>query len=211
MQWTPGETILLQEVYRERLWAVRPMTVVQDEDDLVVLWHPKGAIRKVPTNPPTRQRLPTRAERFAASLTLLDWVHVDNEWDVDTLWLMREGDWHATWVAYKDDAHWGWYINLQEPFRRTRRGVQTMDLELDVIIWPDRTWYYKDEDEFEYLVAHGLIDETKAKHARDEALRVIGRAQADEPPFSEDWGEWKPDPSWGLPVLPDDWDSLSDK
>ncbi len=113
MRWAAGETIVLQEVYKARLWAVRPMIVVQDEPGEIVLWHPKGSIRQVPTNPPTRERLETRAERFAASLTLLDWIHIDNEWDVDT----------------------------QEPFRRTPRGVRTMDLELDVIIWPDRSWY----------------------------------------------------------------------
>lgn len=208
MAWARGETIVLQEVHRGRLWAARPMTVVSDDGDFVVLWHPKGTIRKVPTNPPTRPRLPTRAERFAASLTLLDWIHIDHEWDVDTLWLLRDGDWHATWVSFRDGEHWGWYINLQEPFRRTVRGLQTMDLELDLLIYPDGSWQYKDEDEFEHLVAHGVIDEDKAEHVRAEARRVIDRAERNEPPFSDSWPDWRPDAEWSLPVLPADWDEV---
>ncbi|MER6926517.1 DUF402 domain-containing protein, partial [Streptomyces spiralis] len=26
------------------------------------------------------------------------------------------------------------------------------------------------------------------------------------PPFSENWQHWRPDPSWAVPSLPEDWD-----
>jgi hypothetical protein len=26
-----------------------------------------------------------------------------------------------------------------------------------------------------------------------------------EPPFSDGWENWRPDPAWPLPVLPDGW------
>ncbi len=39
---------------------------------------------------------------------------------MNTLVLMREDDWHALWVSWLDDgAQWGWYVNLQQPYRRT--------------------------------------------------------------------------------------------
>jgi hypothetical protein len=34
-------------------------------------------------------------------------------------------------------AFGAWYVNLQEPFRRSRLGFDTQDLELDVVVSPD--------------------------------------------------------------------------
>ncbi len=205
----PGQTIVLQDVYGDRVWSARPMRVVQDDGDFVALWAPKGSIRKVPTGPPSRPRLPTRAERFVASLSLRDWIHVDNEWDVDTLWLMHDGDWHATWICWRGNYDfWGWYINLQEPYQRTARGFRTMDLELDVVIYADRTWQWKDKDEFDALAAAGVFPENKARSALAEATEMLRRLEADEPPFSEPWSQWRPDPSWPAPTLSGGWDQL---
>jgi hypothetical protein len=140
-----------------------------------------------------------------ASLTLCDWALGDFLWDVSTLCLVREGDWHAVRVSWRDaegegDAvpqweHWGWYVNLQEPLRRTARGFQTMDLMLDLLVAPDRQWRRKDEDELEALVAHNLLDAAVAQQVRDEAQRVTGRIERNEPPFSDPWPAWRPEPS----------------
>ncbi len=208
-RWEAGATVVLQEVWRSRLWSARPMRVIDDRGNFVVLWCPRGTRWKTATTPPTRPRAPTRAERFVLSLTRGDWVLGDFTWDVSTLVLTRAGDWHAVWVSWRDGGEdWGWYINLQRPFRRTARGLQTMDLMLDIIVAPDRHWRWKDEDEFDALVAAGLIDAAEAARVRDEARRVIGGVEANEPPFSEHWHAWRPDPSWPLPELPEGWDQL---
>ncbi|MDQ3875624.1 MAG: DUF402 domain-containing protein [Actinomycetota bacterium] len=145
------------------------MTVVRDDGDFLALWFPKGTHWKAPTTPRTRPRAPTRAQRFVDSLTNGDWVYLDAEWDVWTLVLVREGDWHAVWVSWQDGWRpWGWYVNLQEPIRRTPHGVQTMDLMLDVLIGDD-TWRWKDEDEFAALVprlAHGGDGATGSRRGR---------------------------------------------
>jgi hypothetical protein len=202
-----GDPVVLQEVWDGRVWAARPMTVVQDEDDLVALWFPRGTRWQGPTPPPTRPREPTRAERFVTSLRLGDWVFVEREWDVDTLQLLRPGDWHAVWVSWlPDGTHWGWYVNLQRPFERTSLGFRTMDLMLDVIIERDGTWRYKDEDELEVLVDAGVFDAATDRRVRDEARRVIARAARKQSPFGEPWPQWKPDPNWLRPVLPEEWE-----
>jgi hypothetical protein len=183
------------------------MIVVRDEGDFVALWFPKGTRWKAPTTPPTRPREHTRGERLARCLVLRDWVFVDSAWDVSTLVLMREGDWHALWVSWLDDGeHWGWYVNLQEPYRRTAKGFETMDLALDVVISTDGRWRWKDEDELETFVAHGVLDDALATRLRKEGLDVVRRAQRIEPPFSEPWPSWQPDPGWGMPKLPAEWD-----
>jgi hypothetical protein len=214
VRWAPGMTVLLQEVWRGRLWSARPMTVVHDEGESVALWCPKGTRWKTATTPPTRPRAATRAERFVANLTRCDWVLGDFTWPGSTLCLLREGDWHEIRVAWRDNHEsgtpwepWGWYVNLQEPFRRTARGFRTMDLMLDLLVG-DRRWRWKDEDELDALVTHGLIERAVARQIRNEAQRVAGRADRNEPPFSEPWHDWRPDPSWGVPTLPDDWNCL---
>ena len=206
--WSPGEVIVVQDVWRARLWAARPVIVVDDGPDLLVLWSPQGTRRKVPVTPPARSEAASRGERLASSLALGDWILGDSIWDVSTLWLLREGDWHAVWVSFLETGEqWGWYVNFQEPFRRNTRGIQTMDLALDIIVEPDRrSWRWKDEDEFELFQDRGLIEQEVARRVRDEADTVIERIARDAPPFNGAWPGWCPDPSWPLPELPGGWE-----
>jgi hypothetical protein len=204
--WGPGERVLLQEVWNDRVWAARPMRVVRDDGDAVALWFPKGTHWKAPTTPPTRAREASRGERLATCAALADWVFVDAVWDVSTLALMREGDWHALWVSWLDGARpWGWYVNLQKPYRRTEHGFETMDLMLDVVVELDRSWWWKDEDELATFVERGVFDQSLADRVREEGLRVARRAEHDQPPFNEPWHDWRPPPSWSIPELPLDW------
>jgi hypothetical protein len=183
------------------------MRVVHDTDASVALWRPRGTVRKVPVTPPTRERAATRTQRLMQSLSLCDWVLVDHVWDVDNLWLMRPGEWSAIWVGWRPVfENYGWYVNLQEPFVRTDRGFQMMDMMLDVIVDPDRTWHWKDEDDFQGLRDFDLIDASTAELVRAEAERVITDVEANRPPFCDEWHDWRPDAGWGIPVLPDDWE-----
>ena len=208
MSLSPGETVVVQEVWHDRVWAARPMTVVHDEESFVALWFPKGARWKRPTAPPSRLAARPRAVRLARCLTLGDWMFENAEWDVSTLTLMRAGDWHAVWVSWLEDgSHCGWYVNLQKPYLRTAKGFETMDLVLDVVIDVDRRWRWKDEDELEVFVAAGVLAPPLTERMRAEGRRVARRAEQNEPPFDDSWLSWRPDPSWARPELPDDWEA----
>ena len=209
--WAPGQTIVIQEVWDGMLWAARPVIVVEDREDFIAVWCPKGTRRKVPTTPPTRPAEGTRGERLASCLDLHDWVLVDQEWDVSTLMLTEEGAMHSIWVSWLESGeHWGWYVNLQLPMRRAAGAVQTMDLALDVLIAPDRSsWAWKDEDEFQIAIDRNLFSAELAEAVRSEAVSVIRRAEAGEPPFCDPWPDWRPEPSWGLPLLPAGWDRVA--
>lgn len=209
MSFSPGETVLLQEVWNDRVWAARPMRVVQDQDDLVALWFPKGTVWKRPITPPGTTRHPDRGVRHANLLRQGDWVFEDAEWDVSTLVLSGVDDWSAIWVSWLDDGtQWGWYVNLQEPLRRTSRGFETMDLALDVLIENDRSWRWKDDDELSTFVDMGVLDDSVAEQLRSEGRRVARKAEQNEPPFDGSCSNWKPDPSWPRPELPGGWDQL---
>ncbi len=50
-RWPTGSTIVVQEVWRGRLWSARPLTVVEDERDRLVLWCPRGTRWRTATTP----------------------------------------------------------------------------------------------------------------------------------------------------------------
>lgn len=203
--WTPGEVIVHQEIWGGRVWAARPLVVVEDTDERLLLWIPQGTRRKVPATPPGRVDPASRRERVIENLARKDWVHVDHVWDMDHLWLLRPGDWHGLWVSWVGGRHVGWYVNLQQPFTRTPLGIEAMDMLLDVVVEPDLTWRWKDEDEFVDLLDRGLVDAAVGERVRREGEIVIGRVERREAPFSEPWPEWRPDPAWPRPELPADW------
>jgi hypothetical protein len=133
--------------------------------------------------------------------------HRELEWETDRLQLLRAGDWHALWVSWLPGHEpWGCYVNLQEPFRRSALGFETMDLALDVIVAADRSWRWKDEDELETFVERGAFDRELPGRLREEGLRVARKAERYEPPFSEPWHDWRPDPAWAHPELARGWD-----
>lgn len=201
--WARGDTIVHREFWQGRLWAARPLTVVEDAGDRLLLWIPRGTVRKVPVTPPSRPDPPVRKDRVIENLARCDWTMGDHVWDVSSLWIVRPGDWHAVWVSWVGaGAHLGWYVNLQMPYRRSEIGIDAMDLMLDVVVEPDRTWRWKDDDEFDEIVDRGIFAPTTAARVRGEAEDVIGRIERAEPPFSEPWPSWTPDPSWALPTLP---------
>jgi predicted RNA-binding protein associated with RNAse of E/G family len=210
--WPAGEVIVVQEVWRDRLWAARPVVVVDDRPDELVLWCPQGTVRKVPVPPyPWAEPDLSRGGRMAECLASGEWILEDSVWDVSTLWLQRDEDWHAIWVSFLENGEqWGWYVNFQEPTRRTARGVRTMDLALDIIVEPDRSsWRWKDEDEFDLYLARGVFSPEVGGRVREEASGVIERIGRNDPPFDSEWPHWKPDPAWGIPLLPDGWDVLA--
>lgn len=205
--WRPGDTIVHQEFWRGRLWAARPLTVVEDSGDRLVLWIPQGTVRKVPVTPPDRPDPPVRKDRVIANLDRCDWVLGEHVWDVSSLWFVRPGDWHAVWVSWlASGEHLGWYVNLQMPYRRTAIGIEAMDLMLDVVVEPDLTWAWKDDDEFAEILERGIFDQDTGARVRREAEDVIRRIDAGDPRFAAPWPSWRPDPAWSLPGLPAGWD-----
>ena len=205
--WEPGQTIVHQEVWKGRVWAARPLVVVEDTGERLLLWLPKGTRRKVPATPTHRPDPPARTARIIENLAHGDWTYGDHVWEVSSLWILSPEDWHAVWVSWTGlGRHLGWYVNMQRPYRRTPLGIEAMDLMLDIVVEPALTWRWKDDDEFEEIVRRDIFDAETAERTRQEAAREISRIENREPPFSESWPDWRPSESWRRPVLPAGWD-----
>lgn len=198
-----GDPILFREVHRGRLWTARPATVAAVRDDLIALYLAPGTVFKVPADT-THGNVLDRLHH--------GWQLRDHVWRLGrTLHLLRPGVAHAIhlWWLPPDWRFGGWYINLQEPIRPTPLGFDSMDHFLDVVIDPDRSWRWKDEEELAIAVGLGLLTSQHARVIRAEGERVIRQLEARHPPFCDGWERWQPNPGWPIPELPAGWDELN--
>ena len=71
--------------------------------------------------------------------------------------LHRPGDAYAVFVFWEGPERRlaCWYVNFQDPFRRTAIGFDTLDHELDLVVEPDGSRWLKDEDSLDLRVADG--------------------------------------------------------
>src|SRR5918992_2941018 len=100
----------------------------------------------------------------------------------------------------------GWYVNFQEPFRRTALGFDTMDNVLDIVIAPHGSWRWKDEEELELLRARGRFTQAEVDAIRADGIRVAAELDAGRRWWSDEWAVWEPDLSWPVPELPPGWE-----
>jgi predicted RNA-binding protein associated with RNAse of E/G family len=119
---------------------------------------------------------------------------------------------HSVWWFFDDAGVFtGWYVNLEERSVRwddgAVAGVDVVDQDLDVVVAPDRTWQWKDEDEFTERLGfpeHYWVTDEQA--VRNEGLRVIKQVESGDFPFDGQWTDFVPDPQWQVPDLPAGWD-----
>jgi hypothetical protein len=110
---------------------------------------------------------------------------------------------------HRTDAFVRWYVNLQAPYRRRvlPSGIVAFDMYdhlLDVVIHPDGRAEVKDEEELAEAERQGMHAAAETDAIRAEARRAIEGWPAVAP---RTWLAWRPDPSWPLPSLPDDWET----
>ena len=191
--WSKSDAVAVREIWHGQVWKARPWTVVQDEPDLLVLWLPAGSRTMVPKGKPV--------------LPLGDWALEEARFGVSeaypgtsALRLTRPGASHSILLFFGAEFY-AWYVNLEWPLTRSPVGFDLSDLFLDVYIEADRPPRWLDEDELEQALAAGLLTLEDAAAARAEGERVLA-----EWPFPTGWEDWRPDPSWPVPELPEGWD-----
>jgi hypothetical protein len=196
-RWSPGDAVVVREVWHGQVFEARPVIVVQDEPEQTTLLVPGGVRCGLPIGEDGAElRLPDRPwhlevrERGPNPILSFAWP----ETPYAILRWTTEG---GTPV---------WYVNLQDQLRRTALGFDTTDHALDVIVELGGTWAWKDEDELAEAVEDGLFTVDEAAMFRADGERAVARILDREPPFDRDWSSWRPDPGWREPTLPEGWD-----
>ena len=185
--WQPGDQIALRFTWIGELSWVSPVTVVEDSSELIALYLAMDTPIKRPVGddgqPIPRFQIAERPDEEPLRLGDARWT------GSSVLWLARPGDAHAIGVFWSgaEREFEGWYANLQAPLQRTAIGFDTSDHVLDVTIAPDRTWQWKDEDEFAIVQQRGLILPPAARAIRAEGERVIAAVNANQSPFNAGW------------------------
>ena len=129
------------------------------------------------------------------------------EWRRDVLRVMYPGEQYSVWLFWEGEPRrfTTYYINFEEPFRRTKAGFDTNDHTLDIVVQPNLAWQWKDRPEFEALAAQGQFGAEFAATVEQAAQHVLERVSRREPPFDGSWCEWTPPDEWGHPKLHPDW------
>ena len=196
MAWRQGDAIVRREVWRGRPYGAWAGIVVQDDDELLALYMPEEGPLAMPD------------DFFGAPHP---WHGKDRWRGHGVLQLQRPGEMHAVWVFWDgpERAFGAWYLNLQEPFRRTPIGIDTQDLELDVVVSPGGAWRFKDDERLEPWIERGRYTLEEVAAIRVEGARIAAELEAGRRWWSDDWASWKPDPAWALPTIPEGWETVS--
>jgi hypothetical protein len=198
----PGTNAILRGVGSKVFWAY-PTIIVQDSPALIALYLPAGVTGKDTDHRPTPQELLSSPESISI---------VDCQWErTDVLMLIVPGEAFSTYLMWKTGTKEldCWYINLQEPIRRTNIGFDTMDNMLDVVISPDMSkWKWKDDDEFVEAERVGFYSHEKAQEIWNIGKNAIKTVTVDRRPLYEKWKIWQAKPEWRIPELSPLWNKI---
>ena len=186
------ESLLLRHVAHDRVLMAMPTIVVDRSEAHLVTWigagtpiaYPNGRSGDGSLLPFDRWRVDLRTWIGPGRLELTPFGRRHS------IRLMRGADGSLR----------GWYVNLQATLAESPFGFDTTDWQLDVWIPEGREAEWKDEDDLERALELGIMTEKEGRHAREEGHRVL-----DEWPFPTGWEDWRPDPTWPTPALPDGW------
>lgn len=208
-RWNYGEVIVRREVlglapvpqvesttaWLGKPWLAVPVHVVEDADDALVTYMPSGA----------------EFGFFEGNWPTPNGRH---PWSGKTRWsghgclmVQRPGNHYAVWHFWagprREFQHW--YINLQTSFVRTEFGIDTQDLELDIVVSPDGTWELKDDDVLVDRVIEGRFSESFVDWIESLGATLTTELGAGRRLWDRDWSTWEPEADWVDTPLPDDW------
>lgn len=181
-------------------------TVVEDSEKAIVTFQATGT----PVMMRTGRRGPDGRNMLPGGW---DGGYSHREWAGEPVVRVHErGRPWSVWRWLNDDGRWSshFYVNLEEPWRRTRIGYDSHDWVLDLVVWrePMRI-QFKDEDELQWCLNAGVIDASTEQRIRSAGEDAHRAASADAWPFRADWDRWLPDAAWPAPTLPEGWRNVN--
>lgn len=204
--WRPGDQVLWR--YRgngtDRVHICRPVTVVRDDSEVLAVWMAPGTecVKPVLADGSSIHREPLATRYLKPRAT-----RVERWWGSGVLKLARPGEPWSVWLFWEDGWRFkNWYVNFEEPRLRWSGGTDSEDHFLDIDVRPDRSWQWRDEDEFAQAQRAGLMAAASAERVRAAGRRAVDVILSWGQPFRDGWEHWRPDPAWPVPDLPVDWD-----
>jgi hypothetical protein len=198
-----GDVVVLRYITTDgRIEMCWPCRVVEDRENFLALFIAAGSPFKAGMKA-------TAAEKRRRPRTALP--PREHVWRNDTLRVMLPGSSHSVSLSWGPQAGQRkllkYFVNLEEPFRRTAVGFDTQDHTLDIEATPDLDWRWRDEQELANHVAEGFYTEQLAGAARLEGERAIESMRRLDHECMQGWAEWRPPADWGIPPFTTGWDT----
>jgi len=207
--WKAGENCVIRGVVNHQVWLAQSVIVIKDTKEETVLLLLPGAECAFPEGY-WRWR---KNSDFSQGTR---WQEAKNEHI-----LLREFNWHTNRVLmflepekfYSCFIFWDhatdhfrcYYINFQLPYRRSHFGFDTLDLDLDIVIDTHYNWKWKDEEEYQEGIRESGIQEAWVNGVERSKVEVMERIRQRRYPLDGSWLDWRPDPTWAPPALPEKW------
>jgi hypothetical protein len=127
------------------------------------------------------------------------------------LMVQRPGDMFAVWHYWHgpDRRFLCWYVNVQAPFQRTAIGYDTQDFELDVVVFPDGRWVFKDREVLADRVSEGRLSQRLVERVVQFGDELAEELDAGRMRWDERWADWTPPSTWHDADLPAGWSAMA--
>ena len=152
LRWQPGDEVLLRNTgfFVGEAWAT-PHVVVRDSDELVVLYRPEGTAFESWSL--TRRRLIPLGR---TKMDMLRLMYPGKDYAVELFFDTGKGSPpYAAFDVEGEGRFRGWKVNIEAPFERFDLGFNTTDHFLDIIVRPDRSYAWKDQEVMAGCLARG--------------------------------------------------------
>jgi protein associated with RNAse G/E len=205
--WQPGDVIFWRGIYRNRIWHCQPTLLVKDSPQEVVTSLLPGTECIADENYPNGKRNSRPRWEFKEK----DWVLAPYIWQTNRLLLVFEHQKYYSTILFWDHtshAFLCYYINFQLPFQRNQCALDTLDLDLDLIVRPDFSLEWKDVEDYQKAIEQGLILPEWTRQIEIAKVDVLERIEKRKYPFDGSWLDWRPDPNWSPPRLLENWDKI---
>jgi hypothetical protein len=196
-----GEVVALRYITTDRrIEMAWPCRVVEDNDDVLALFVAAGSTYLAGPKRSAEEKL--RAERRPTPPD-------EYVWKRDMLRLMFPGACHSVWLFWEGAGATRrllrYFVNFEEPFRRTPVGFDTQDHTLDIDVTPELECSWRDESDFAKHVELKFYTPELAAAVRAEGQRVIEAIARRTHPCFRGWARWSPDSRWSVPAMPPAW------
>ncbi len=205
--WQPGEVIVWRGIFRECVWHVMPTIVIKDTPQEIVLALTPGTDCMVEENYAKHDKNGKRRWDFKDE----DWILEKFIWHTNRLLFIIEPERYYSTIYFwhhESNEFLCYYVNFQLPFRRNHNSIDTLDLDIDLVVHPDFSFEWKDLDDYQKAIDAGIMDAEWVEEIETAKAEVLERLEKRAYPFDGSWLNWRPDPTWSTPKLPGDWDKI---
>ena len=190
----------VRDIHKGQVVFAWPVEVQGGGDGHVLAAQLAGSVGMVP------EGYPDDLHRVLEQVSTGEWSVVEREWRwTNCLHVLQPERWWGTQLMWAADTGelLCWYVDFRLPLVASGDSLNTRDLQLDIVVSPDGSWRWKDEDHYQFAIDLGYISSDErdgVERSRDEVVAAI---EAGRFPFDGSLLDWQPPTS--MPTLPSTW------